>query len=394
VGSSGLKRRKICVVTTSRADYGLLRGLMKAIKSDHALRLQVIASGMHFSETFGDTWRDIVADGFAIDEQVPMGLQGHSALANLEALGSGISAMGRALSKLKPDFVVLLGDRFELFAPAISALMLQIPIAHIHGGELSEGAIDDSVRHAITKMASLHFPATEVYRQRIIAMGEQPDRVFNFGAPGLDEIRRSRPMAKPELAEELGISFTKPVALITYHPVTRDSGTVDDQIEALLSAVKKSKITAVFTAANADAHGSRINAQLETFCKAAPEAYKWIPHLGHRRYLSCLAHFDLMIGNSSSGLTEAPSFKLPVVNVGARQNGRVKGANVIDVPCTDSGISTGIWLALSSEFRSSLTRSRNPYERYRDGQTSERIKNALKDTVVSSNLLKKRFYDV
>jgi UDP-N-acetylglucosamine 2-epimerase (non-hydrolysing)/GDP/UDP-N,N'-diacetylbacillosamine 2-epimerase (hydrolysing) len=367
---------------------------MAAIKSDRALGLQVIASGMHFSAKFGNTWREIVADGFSIDRNVRMELEGESALGNLEGLGSGVSGFGRAFSELRPDFAVLLGDRFELFAPAISALLLQIPIAHIHGGELSEGAIDDSVRHAITKMASLHFPASEVYRRRIIAMGEQPDRVFNFGAPGLDQIRNARLLSKSELGGELGIAFSNPVAIITYHPVTRDRGSVDDQIGALLNAVKRSRITAVFTAANADAEGARINLRLERFCGIAPQIYKWVPHLGHRRYLSCLKNFDLMIGNSSSGLTEAPSFKLPVVNIGDRQDGRVKGANVIDVPCTAAGIRDGIRRALDTPFRSSLREARSPYERYRDGRVNERIKDVLKEIVISSELLKKRFHDV
>jgi UDP-hydrolysing UDP-N-acetyl-D-glucosamine 2-epimerase len=389
-----VSRRKICVVTTSRADYGLLRGLIKAIRSDRSLRLQVIASGMHFSPRFGNTWRDIIADGFRIDEKVRMRMEGGSALENLQSLSSGLSGFAHALSRLKPDVVVLLGDRFELFASAISALMLQIPIAHIHGGELSEGAIDDSVRHAITKMASLHFPATEEYRRRILAMGEQQDRVFNFGAPGLDQIRNSRLLSKAELAQDLGLTFNTPVAIVTCHPVTRDDLSIDDQIGALLSAVKHSKIAAVFTAANADAQGARINAQLKSFCATNPERYKWAPHLGHQRYLSCLAHFDLMIGNSSSGLTEAPSFRLPVINIGDRQNGRVKAENVIDVPSTASGILRGIHRALSTSFRLSLRRMRNPYERYRDGNVSIRIKNVLKKTSISSTFLKKHFNDL
>lgn len=393
MGSSRVRRRRICVVTTSRADYGLLRGLMKAIQGDGALKLQVLASGMHFSATRGNTWRDIVDDGFRIDEKVRMNLEGESAVANLKAIGTGISGFARALSRLKPEIMVVLGDRFELLAPAISALILQIPIAHIHGGELSEGAIDDSVRHAVTKMASLHFPATEIYRRRILGMGEQPDRVFNFGAPGLDQIRHARLLSKAELVHHLGISFTRPVAIVTYHPVTRDRTSVDDQIGALLSAVKRSRIAGVFTAANADAQGAHINARLKAFCDAKPELYRWMPHLGHQRYLSCLAQVDLMIGNSSSGVTEAPSFRLPVVNIGDRQQGRVKARNVIDVPCTTPQILGGIRHALSPGFRSSLRGMRNPYERYRDGRASERIKVVLKETDISGNFLNKHFND-
>jgi UDP-N-acetylglucosamine 2-epimerase (non-hydrolysing)/GDP/UDP-N,N'-diacetylbacillosamine 2-epimerase (hydrolysing) len=389
-----VSRRRICVVTTSRADYGLLRGLMAAIKADKQLQLQVIASGMHFASRFGSTWRDIEADGIRIDHKVRMALQGESALENLKSLGTGFKGFADALSRLKPDILVLLGDRFELFAPAISAPMLQIPIAHIHGGELSEGAIDDSVRHAITKMASLHFPATEVYRRRLLAMGEQRDRVFNFGAPGLDQIHNSKLMSRREVEHELNLPPSQPIAVVTYHPVTRDSAPVDDQIGALLKAVEQSRIAAVFTGANADAHGARINARLESFCKQNPDRYKWVPHLGHRRYLSCLARLDLMLGNSSSGLTEAPSFRLPVVNIGDRQNGRVKAQNVIDVPCSIEAIASGIRRALSHRFRLSLDNMRNPYQRYRDGRASERIKNVLKAADISGDFLKKHFNEV
>jgi len=367
---------------------------MKAIRSDRALQLQVVASGMHFSARFGDTWRDIEADGFGIDEKVHMDLEGENALTSIESIGSGMTGFARAFSRLKPEIVVLLGDRFELFAPAISALMMLIPIAHLHGGELSEGAIDDSVRHAITKLASLHFPAAEAYRRRILAMGEARDRVFNFGAPGLDQIRHSRLLSRAELERELGIPPSTPVAIITYHPVTREIQTVDNQIGALLRAVKRCKIAAVFTAANADAQGARINTRLEAFCKADPSLYKWIPHLGHQRYLSCVAHLDLMIGNSSSGLTEAPSFRLPVVNIGDRQKGRLKGRNIIDVDCSTDAIARGIERALSSRFRNSLRGMRNPYERFRDGRVSERIKDVLKQTDISGEFLKKHFNDV
>lgn len=389
-----MRHRRISVVTTSRADYGLLRGLMAAIQADKTLNLQVIVSGMHFSAKLGSTWREIETDGFRIDEKVRMNLQGDSALENAELLGSSLKSFAHALSRLRPDILVLLGDRFELFAPAISALLLQIPIAHIHGGELSEGAIDDSVRHAITKMASLHFPATDVYRNRILAMGEQRERVFNFGAPGLDQIRNSKLMSRGELQRDLGLSLAGKVAIVTYHPVTRESYPVDDQIGALLQAIERSKITAVFTAANADAEGARINARLKAFCEKRPSLYKWVPHLGHSRYLSCLARFDLMIGNSSSGLTEAPSFRLPVVNIGDRQKGRVKGKNIIDVPCTSDRIVQGIRRAVSPRFQSSLRSMRNPYERYRDGRVSERIKDVLKNVAITDDFLKKHFNDV
>jgi UDP-hydrolysing UDP-N-acetyl-D-glucosamine 2-epimerase len=389
-----VKRRKICAVTTSRADFGLLRGLLKAIQADSALRLQVIASGMHLAPKFGRTWRDIKAEGIKIDWKISLRLTGDSSVANLKSIGVGLNGFAEAFAELKPEIVVLLGDRFELFAPAISALMLGIPIAHIHGGELSEGAIDDSVRHAITKLASLHFAVTETYRRRIIQMGESPNRVFNFGAPGLDQLYGSTLLTRPQLEQELGFRLQGPIALVTYHPVTRDAGSAEAQVRCLVTAIKASGLKAVFTMANADAQGALINARLQAVCAQTPGRFKWFPHLGHRRYLSCLKHFTVMVGNSSSGLTEAPSFRLPVVNIGDRQRGRVRAANVIDVPCSRVAILQGIKRAISSRFRASLRGMRNPYDRFHDGRASERIKDVLKHVTLSGDLLKKSFHDL
>jgi UDP-N-acetylglucosamine 2-epimerase (non-hydrolysing)/GDP/UDP-N,N'-diacetylbacillosamine 2-epimerase (hydrolysing) len=358
------------------------------------LRLQVIASGMHLAAKFGLTWRDIEAEGIKIDRKINLRLTGDSSVANLKSIGVGLKGFAEALSELKPEIVILLGDRFELFAPAISALMLGIPIAHIHGGELSEGAIDDSVRHAITKLASLHFAATETYRRRIIQMGEAPGRVFNFGAPGLDHLYGSAFLTRSQLEQELGFSLQDPIALVTYHPVTRDLDSAEAQVRYLVSAIKASGLRAVFTMANADAQGALINTRLQAACGEMPERFKWIPHLGHRRYLSCLKHFSVMVGNSSSGLTEAPSFRLPVVNIGDRQRGRVRAGNVIDVTCSHAAILQGIKRAISPRFRTSLRALRNPYDHYHDGRASERIKEVLKYAPLSYDLIKKSFHDL
>ena len=389
-----MKRRKICAVTTSRADFGLLRDLLKAIRADSALRLQVIASGTHLAPKFGRTWREIEAEGIKINRKISLRLTGDSSVANLKSIGVGLNGFTEVFAELKPEIVVLLGDRFELFAPAISALMLRIPIAHIHGGELSEGAIDDSVRHAITKLASLHFAATEPYRRRIIQMGESPNRVFNFGAPGLDQLYGSTLLTRPQLEQELGFSLQDPTALVTYHPVTRDFSGADAQVRCLVAAIKASGLKAVFTMANADAQGALINTRLQAVCAKNPGRFKWIPHLGHRRYLSCLKYFTVMVGNSSSGLTEAPSFRLPVVNIGDRQRGRVRAANVIDVSCSRVAILQGIKRAISSRFRASLRGMRNPYDRFHDGRASERIKDVLKHVTLSDDLLRKSFHDL
>jgi UDP-hydrolysing UDP-N-acetyl-D-glucosamine 2-epimerase len=387
-------RRKICLVTTSRADFGLLSGLAEAIASDKGLRLQLIVSGMHLPAQFGSTWREIAEGGFAIDYKVDMGMRGRSDLDNLQCLSKGLRGFSEGLAKLRPDILVLLGDRFELLAPAIAALMLHIPMAHIHGGELSEGAIDDSVRHAITKFASIHFPATEVYRRRIIQMGESPALVFNLGAPGLDWVYRTPLATKEELERDLHFSLSPPVALVTYHPETRGVESIKYQIEQLIHAIDTTGIRAVFTMANADTGGQWINYRLQKLCKRTPDRFKWVPHLGHVRYLSCLKHFSIMVGNSSSGLTEAPSFRLPVVNIGDRQRGRVRAANVIDVPCSEEAIIRGIRRGLSPRFRQSLRSMRNPYDRFRDGSTSERMKDVLKSVPLSPELLKKCFHDL
>jgi UDP-hydrolysing UDP-N-acetyl-D-glucosamine 2-epimerase len=389
-----VKRRKICVVTTSRADFGLLSKLVRAIRDDRALQLQLVVSGMHLSKDFGNTWREIEAEGFKIARKIPLKMTGKSQAASLKSIGIGLDGFSKAFVELKPEIVVLLGDRFELLAPAVSALMLGIPIAHIHGGETTEGAIDESVRHAITKMATFHFPATETYRRRIIQMGESPERVYNFGAPGLDKIYDLSLMTRAELQKELGFSFKDPVAVVTYHPVTRGRQDADGQVRNMVEAIETSGVRAIFTMANADAQGALINRRLRAICEESSERFKWAPHLGHRRYLSCLKYASVMIGNSSSGLTEAPTFRLPVVNIGERQRGRTRAKNIIDVPCEAFAIQKAIHRALSPHFRASLRGMRNPYDRFHDGRTSVRIKDVLKEISLSDELMQKRFHDL
>jgi len=387
-------RRKICVVTTSRADFGLLHELMRCIDQDPALRLQVIATGAQLERRLGFTIQEVEAAGVIVDRRIDLQLTGGSPLDNAKSIGIGVKGFAEALAGMKPAILVLLGDRFELFAPAIAALMLRIPIAHIHGGERSEGAIDEAVRHSITKMASLHFAATESYRRRIIQMGESAKCVFNFGAPGLDQLFREPLMTRLELEHDLQISLRDPIAIVTYHPETQDTTSARDQIASVLTAIEQSSLRAVFTMANADADGEIINSCIRKTCAEHPERFKWVPNLGHRRYLSCLKHFSVMIGNSSSGLTEAPSFRLPVVNVGDRQRGRVRAKNIIDVPRDEVAIQRGVRRALSSRFRASLRGMRNPYDRFHDGRTSERIKNVLRDVELPGELLKKKFNDL
>ena len=386
-------KRRICVVTTSRADYGLLRRLMQEIEADPALELLTAVTGMHLAPEFGSTFRMVEEDGFAIDAAVEMLLSSDTDVATAKSIGIGLMSFAERLRDLHPDIVVLLGDRFELFAPAIAASMLRIPIAHIHGGETSQGSLDEVVRHALTKMAAVHFPATEAYRARILQMGEAPERVFNFGAPGLDAVYEFEPPSRAGLENRLQFSLNGTVALVTYHPVTLEPGQALAQIDELLDAVSASGIRAIFTKANADEAGRAINERLKRFCAQEPDRFRLYDNLGTDLYFGCMSRVDLMIGNSSSGLIEAPSFALPVVNIGTRQQGRIRGANVIDVSNAASDIEAAIARACSAEFRRNLSSAENPYDATRDGGASRRIKDTLKALDLSAGILIKEFAD-
>ena len=387
------KGRRICVVTTSRADYWLLRWLMQEIRSDGDLELQVAVTGMHLSPEFGCTCRAIEEDGFEVAARVEMLLSSDTGVGTAKSVGVGVLGFADAFERLAPDVVVLLGDRFELFSAAVPALMLTIPIAHLHGGETSQGALDEHVRHAITKLAAIHFPAAEEYRRRIIQMGEDPSRVFNLGAPGLDGLRRIDFPGRSELEQRLGFELGCTTALVTYHPVTLEKGSEPGHVRALLEAVRSSGVRAVFTGANADEEGRLINREIRGFCDSHPKRYRFFTNLGAELYLGCMKHCALMLGNSSSGLIEAPSFRLPVVNVGDRQRGRIRAGNVIDCPCTVPGIEQAIAKALSPEFRHGLRGLRNPYDACGDGNASRRIKDVLKTIDVSPRVMKKEFRD-
>ena len=381
-------------MTTSRADYGLLCGLMEAIRDDEALDLQVIATGMHLSPEFGLTYRNIEQDGFRIDRKVEMLLSADGVSAVTKSIGVGLMGFSDAFDDLCPDIVVVLGDRFELLSAAIAALIARIPIAHIHGGETSQGVIDEGVRHAITKMASLHFPATEAYRVRIIQMGEDPRSVFAFGAPGLDAMQDVRLLTKAELESRLDFTLESPTAIVTYHPVTLERDTAEEQIENVLTALSQENVRAVFTKSNADMQGRLINKRIAEFCRTRPADYRLFDNLGQEVYLNCLRHLDLMLGNSSSGLIEAPTFKLPAVNIGDRQRGRIKAANVIDVGYSVAEIASGIRRSLSTGWKEELRDMKNPYAGCDDGNVSFRIMERLKEVELGESLLKKRFYDM
>lgn len=388
-----MNKRKISVVTGTRADYGLLYWLLREIQDDDELELQLIVTGMHLSPEFGDTYKNIETDGFKIKDKIEVLMSSDSEVAISKAIGLGCVSFSESLNRLKPNMMLVLGDRFEILSAAISAMTLKIPIVHLHGGETTQGLIDEPIRHSITKMASFHFPATEFYKKRIIQMGENPDRVFNYGMAGLDNIYRLDLLSRKKLEQKLNFQFDKKTAIITYHPVTLESNTAEEQIDNLLKAIDKSDINAIFTKSNADNQGRIINKKIKEYVEKS-EKHIFVDNLGQLKYLSVLKYADLMIGNSSSGLTEAPSFKLPVVNIGDRQKGRVKADNVIDCKYKTAEIEKSIDKAVSKEFNNSLTNMINPYDKYEDGKTSFKVKEKLKEIKLEDKILKKDFYDI
>jgi len=383
--------RKICVFTGSRAEYGLLKPLMEEIKKDRRLHLQVLVSGMHLSREFGLTVKEIEKDGFKINEKVKMPLLSDKEKAIANSMGEGMMGFAKAYYRLKPDILVTLGDRFEVLSAAAAALPFRIPIAHLHGGESTEGLIDEAIRHAVTKMSHLHFVATKEYRNRVIQMGESPRRVFCFGMPGLDNINKIKATKRKNLFRELGIPQNKKLGIVTYHPVTLDYNTAGGQITELLNSLGDfPEVFWTLTFSNADTGGRIINKKIKDFVTKYPARAKLFTSLGQRRYLSLLKESEVMVGNSSSGITEAPSFRLPVVNIGDRQRGRLRQKNIIDVPqCKKNLITRAIKKGLSKDFKNSLKYMKNIYK---GNNASKRIKDMLESVNLGENLIKKKFY--
>lgn len=385
--------RKISVVTGTRAEYGLLYWIIKGIHDDPDLELQLIVTGMHLSPEFGLTVKEIEKDGFPIAEKVEMQLSSDTETAIAISMGLGMIGFANAYSRLGPDIIVVLGDRFEILSAVASAVPFRIPVAHISGGEITEGAMDDLFRHAITKMSHIHFPSTQVYADRIIQMGERPEDVFCFGAPGLDNIYKLKLLDKQQLKNELGLPGEKAWGVVTYHPVTLEKDSAKIQIEELLNALMEfSEIYWVFTLPNADTENRIIIERIKDYVQKKPQRAVLFSSLGQLKYLSLLRSAIVMVGNSSSGVIEAPSFELPVVNISDRQKGRVRVKNVIDVPvCEKNRIVTAINEAISKEFRDSLKGLENPYG---SGNVSERILNVLKTITLGEKIIKKTFYDL
>ena len=381
--------KKICVVTGTRAEYGLLRWVIEGIRQSSELDLQLIATGMHLSPEFGMTVEAIEEDGFKIDRKVEMLLSSDTAVGVTKSMGLGMIGFADALSELKPALMLVLGDRYEIFAAAASAMIARIPIAHLHGGETTEGAFDEAIRHSITKISHLHFVAAEEYRRRVIQLGELPEHVFNVGGLGIDNILRLKLLSRDELEEALNFKLEKRNLLITFHPVTLEQNTSAQQMDELLAALAELKDTGlIFTMPNADTEGRILFHQVEAFCAKHSQARAYTS-LGQLRYLSCLQHVDGVVGNSSSGLTEVPSFNKGTINIGDRQRGRLRAASVIDCQPERKSISMAISQLFTSAFRTTLSKVENPYG---NGGASELILSILEDQSFET-LLKKSFLD-
>ena len=383
-------KRKICVITGTRAEFGLLRWVMQGIQDDPDLVLQVIATGAHLSPEFGLTYREIEKEGFQIDHKVEMLTSSDTSVGIAQSMGLGMIGFAGALSTLKPDLIVVLGDRFEIFSAVSAALVARIPVAHLHGGETTEGAFDEAFRHSITKMSHLHFVAAQAYRQRVIQLGEQPQRVFQVGGLGVDTIKRTKLLDRAALEATMDFKFGIKNLLITFHPVTLESETAEAQMGELLAALSTQVDTQlIFTMPNADSDGRALIKMVEQFVAQHPNARAYTS-LGQLRYLSCIAQVDGVVGNSSSGLAEVPSFKKGTVNIGDRQLGRLQAESVINCAPVKAQIEEALAVLYSAEFQSRLKAVRNPYG---EGGASEQIVKTIKHFELD-DIAKKTFYDL
>lgn len=384
--------KKICIVTATRAEYGLLKPLMAAVAAADDMVLQLVVTGTHLSPEFGLTWNEVAKDGFVIDERVEIVVSSDSSVGVCKSMGLAMIGFGDAFERLKPDAVVVLGDRYEILCVAAAATAHTIPLVHLHGGEVTEGAIDDAFRHAITKMAHLHFTSTEAYRERVIQLGEQPGRVVNVGAIGLDAIHTTRFMSVAQISESLGFDLSPEFVLVTYHPETVVEADGARQVGMLVETLLKlGDCKILVTGANADKGGRAINTALQAVAAANPTRVCLVSSLGQVRYLSAAKCARAVIGNSSSGIIEVPSLGTPTLNIGKRQHGRIRAESVVDVDLDERQILATLQLFLSDGFRQRLARMSNPYG---DGQTTGRVVAQLRKHLQAANLFQKQFHDV
>ena len=382
--------RKICIITGTRAEYGLLRWVIQNVSDEPDLVLQIVATGMHLSPEFGLTYTEIEADGYHIDRKVEMLVSSDTPIGVSKSIGLGIIGFADVLSDLKPDIVVVLGDRFEIYAAATAALVAHIPVAHLHGGESTEGVIDEAFRHSITKMSSLHFVAAEEYQQRVIQLGENPERVYNVGGLGIDNIHKLTLLSRSELEADLGFSLGQKSLLVTFHPATLGDTSAVAQLKELLSALEGQTDTQlIITLPNADADGRVLTAMIKDFVAKYDHAHAFTS-LGQLRYLSCVSHVDGVVGNSSSGLLEVPSFQKGTVNIGDRQKGRLQADSIINCAPLKTSILKAIQMLYSSNFQAELDKVSNPYG---EGGASARVLTILRSANLE-DLVKKSFYNL
>jgi UDP-N-acetylglucosamine 2-epimerase (non-hydrolysing)/GDP/UDP-N,N'-diacetylbacillosamine 2-epimerase (hydrolysing) len=382
--------RTLGVVTVGRSDYGIYLPLLRRIQAEPDLRLHLIVSGMHLSPEFGLTVKAIEADGCKIGERIEMLLSSDTPEGIVKSIGLGIIGFAQAFAHFQPDILMVLGDRFEMYAAALAALPFKIPVAHIHAGEVTRGAIDDALRHSMTKLSHLHFVSTQESARRVIQLGEEPWRVAVVGAPALDNLQSLKFLSPPELESRYRLCLERPPLLVTYHPVTLEHEQTEWQITELLAALEEAGMPVVFTLPNADTSHGVIQRRMEEYARTHSSA-RVVDNMGTQGYFSLMAVAAAMVGNSSSGIIEAPSLKLPVVNIGTRQSGRVRGANVIDVGYTRGEILRGIRQAVNPKFRETLHDKINPYG---CGQASTKIVERLKSIPLDERLVVKRFYDL
>ncbi len=378
---------KICIVTGTRADYGILSGLIKLVHEDPELELQLVVTGMHLSPEFGLTWKEIASDGFPIAKKVEMLLSSDTSVGVVKSMALGQISLAEAFQELNPDIIVILGDRTETFAAASAALITGIPVAHIHGGEITEGAYDDAIRHSITKMSHLHFTATEVYRQRVIQMGENPDNVFNVGAPGIDNILNTQLLGKDELEEKLGFKFKKNNLMITFHPVTLEDNTAEEQFKEVLAALEDLKDTQlIFTKPNSDKGGRIIIQMMDKFVQENSDRAAAFTSLGYLVYLSTIPFVDAVVGNSSSGIIEVPVFNKATVNIGDRQKGRITGPTIINCNTSKKSIEEALIKAFQFD------KDKKWKHPYGNGTAATQILEIIKKSIPVK--LMKSFYDI
>jgi len=385
-----MTNRKVCVVTGTRAEYGLLYWLMKKIQCDDSLELQIIATGAHLSKEFGNTYLQIEKDGFCIDKKVDLNLSSDSYLGISNSISLGIVGCSKALNELKPDLLLVLGDRYELLSAVIASMVANIPVAHLHGGETTEGAFDEYIRHSITKMSHLHFCATKEYRDRIVQLGEKPDRVFNVGGLGIDNINKLALLSKEDFEKDINFNLGSKSILVTFHPVTLEKNTSKVHFQELLDAISELKdMKIIFTKANADTNGKVINKMIDDYVSRNNNTIAF-SSMGQLRYLSALQFVDAVVGNSSSGLLEAPSFKIGTIDIGDRQKGRIKADSVISCPPKKENISQSLGKLYSKDFQSIVKSTKNPYGY---GGASESVLDTIKNFNLD-NIVKKTFYDL